>query len=201
MTPDHRHRLHPHRVPLLIHKGRRPDPIEGRDPKQPVLVVPPETREGARGNGHRGVHRVGDDEEDGGGGGGCCGDGDKIHDDPGVHGEQVVAGHAGPARDPGADHHDVDPGGKEGGEGGVVGGGGEGALGVLEGDGGVEVGEVGGDPGDPGEVVEEEGAAVGELEFEEEGEGLADAAGGAEDGDAHLDGVEEVGRGEGEKRF
>lgn len=50
---------------------------------------------------------------------------------------------------------------------------------------GVDVADVGGDAGCAGDIVEGEGGDEG-VKLHEEGEGLADAAGGAEDGDLAL---------------
>lgn len=118
-------------------EARGADDVEGGDTKEALGVVDTTGLEDLGDDGDGGVDGVGDDEDVslGGGLGGGLG---QVTDDGGVGVEEVVARHAGLARNAGGDQHDL--GALEGG--GEAGGSG---LVALDGGLGVDVSNIGGD--------------------------------------------------------
>lgn len=150
------------------------DNVEGGDTEELLGVVDTGLLEDLGADGDGRVDGVGDDEEVSVGG--VLGSGlGEIADDGGVGVEEIVTGHAGLAGDTSGDEDNL----------GVLQGTGE-ALGgsviALDGGLGVDVGDIGTDTGGATDVVEGQLSDAG-VELEEEGEGLADTAGGTEDGD------------------
>ena len=150
------------------------DDVEGGDAEEGLGVVDAAGLEDLCADGDGGVDGVGDDEDLGLGGG--LGDGlGEVADDGGVGVEQVVAGHAGLAGDTGGDEDDLgalDGGGETGG----------GRVVALDGGLGVDVGEISSDTGSSTDIVQSQVGDTG-VELHQQGERLANAARGTEDGD------------------
>ena len=156
------------------HKRPRSHHVEVRHPHQTSRVVHPRVLEHLRGDGHGGVDGVGYDVEDGVGAR-LGARGDEVANDARVDVEEIVAGHAGLARDPRGYDDEVAP---------------------LEGErelrraveparvgARVDVRHVRRHPRrERNDVVQSEVGDEG-ASLEEEAQGLADAARGAEDGD------------------
>ena len=156
------------------HERPRSHHVEVRNPHQTSRVVHPLSLEHLRGDGHGGVDGVGYDVEDGVGA--MLGArGDEVANDAGVDVEEIVAGHAGLARDPRGYDDEVAPRQRERELRRAVEPARVGAR--------VDVRHVRGHPrGERNDVVQAEVGDEG-ASLEEEAQGLADAARGAEDGD------------------
>jgi hypothetical protein len=150
------------------------DDVEGGDAEEAAGVVDAAGLEDLGGDGDGRVDGVADDEDVGLGAVLGAGLG-QVADDGGVGVEQVVTGHAGLAGHAGGNEDNLgalEGGGKARGSG----------LIALDGRLGVDVGDIGGNTRGQADIVEGELSDAG-VQLEQQGEGLADTTGSAEDGD------------------